>query len=318
MTYRVGIDLGGTNIVAGVVDEEYRILSKAAGKTRAPRPVAEVVADMDGLYRQCVEKAGLTTDDIQSIGVGSPGVINREKGEVEHAANLAFLDAPVVPLLRQRSGKTVYMDNDANVAAYGELVAGAGRGYRDMVAITLGTGVGGGIIVGGKIWPGSYYGGAELGHMVVEKDGVPCTCGRNGCLEAYGSATGLIRMTREKMRQCPDSAMWAQCGGDVEAVDGRTAFRAADSGDEAAKQVLERYTDYLACGVANIVNILQPQLIVIGGGISKEGEKLVAPIRQKAMGVVMSRYSKQNTAITTAQLGNDAAIIGAAMLESAQ
>ena len=313
MAYYVGIDLGGTNLVAGVVDEHCRILAKAETKTRAPRPAEEICADMAAVYRQAVAAAGLAEGAIDWIGVGSPGVIDKAAGQVELAANLGFQGAPVRQLLQALTGKPVYVDNDANAAAYGEFLAGVGRGADSLVMITIGTGIGGGIILGGKIWSGFRYGGAELGHMVIRAGGRRCTCGREGCMEAYCSATGLIQTTREAMEGAPDSLLW-QIGGDLDGVSGRTAFQAADRGDAAAQAVLERYIDDFACGVANVINLLQPEVIAIGGGISREGERLVGPIRERALRVVMSRHSPQNTRILPAALGNDAGIIGAAFL----
>jgi len=182
------------------------------------------------------------------------------------------------------------------------------------MAITIGTGVGGGIIIDGKIVGGSYYGGAEIGHMVIRQGGRKCSCGRSGCMEAYCSATGLKVTTREAMLQNKDSLMWQMCEGDIENVSAKTPFRAAEQGDETAQAVLNDYFDAFACGVANIINFLQPEIICVGGGVSKEGEKLLAPIRERVMGVVMSRHSKQNTKLVTAKLGNDAGVIGAAFL----
>ncbi len=313
MAYYVGIDLGGTNIVAGVVDEGCQILAKAETKTRAPRPAEEVCADMAAVYRQALAAAGLAEGEIAWIGVGSPGVIDKAAGRVELAANLGFQGAPVRQLLQALTGKPVYLDNDANAAAYGEFLAGVGRDAASLVMITIGTGIGGGIILDGKIWSGFRYGGAELGHMVIRSGGRPCTCGRVGCMEAYCSATGLIQTTREAMEKSPDSLLWQVSGG-LDGVSGRTAFRAADQGDAAAQAVLERYIDDFACGVANVINLLQPEVIAIGGGISREGERLVGPIRERALKVVMSRHSPQNTRILPAALGNDAGIIGAAFL----
>ena len=309
----VGIDLGGTNIVAGVVDDRYRILAQAAVKTRAPRPAAEICADMAAVYRQAVAAAGLSEGEIGWIGVGSPGVIDPAAGRVELAANLGFQGAPVRALLEGETGKTVYLDNDANAAAYGEFLAGVGQGAGSLVMVTIGTGIGGGVILGGKIWSGFRYGGAELGHMVIRAGGRPCTCGRCGCLEAYVSATGLVKTTREAMKRAPDSLLWEVSGG-LDQVSGRTAFRAADRGDPAAQAVLESYIADFVCGVANVINLLQPEVIAIGGGISREGERLVGPIREGALRVVMSRHSPQNTKILPASLGNDAGIIGAAFL----
>ena len=207
----------------------------------------------------------------------------------------------------------VYIENDANAAAYGEFLAGSGKGTNSMVAITLGTGVGGGIIIDGKIYAGSNYAGAELGHTVIVKGGRACTCGRDGCFEAYSSATGLINMTKEEMERCPDSLMW-EVSRQQGKVSGRTAFDAMRQGDTAAKRVVDEYIGYLACGLTNMVNIFQPDVLCIGGGICNEGETLMVPLRKLIETERYSKYCQKQTKLVTAVLGNDAGIIGAAML----
>ena len=314
MKYYAGIDLGGTNIVVGIVDENYNIVAKADTRTNAPRSAEEICKDMAATYEQAVINSGVDKSDICWIGIGAPGVINKELGEVELAENLGFVNAPVQKIMESLVDKPVFLDNDANAAAYGEYVAGAGVGTTNMMAITIGTGVGGGIIINGEIFSGSYYGGAEIGHMVIREGGRRCSCGRPGCMEAYCSANGLKTTTREIMLQHKDSLMWQMCEGDIENVSAKTPFRAAEQGDAAAQMVLDDYFDAFACGVANIINFLQPEIICVGGGVSKEGEKLLAPIRERVMDVVMSRHSKQTTKLVTAKLGNDAGVIGAAFL----
>ncbi|MBQ8395880.1 MAG: ROK family protein, partial [Oscillospiraceae bacterium] len=257
MKYYIGIDLGGTNIVAGVVNEKYEIIAKAKTPTNRPRPVEDICADMARVALEAVALAGLTIDDIQSVGVGSPGTVNSDTGVIEYANNLDFNDAPVASLIRKVIDKPVYCENDANAAAYGEFVAGSAKGANNAVCITLGTGVGGGIIIDGKIYSGFNFAGAELGHMVVEVDGPKCTCGRHGCFEVYSSATGLIRMTKEAMDANPDSKMHEMMG---DHVSGRLAFNAMRAGDDAAKGVVDKYIKYLAAGIANTINIFQPEI----------------------------------------------------------
>ena len=316
MKHYLGIDLGGTNIVAGIVDAEGHILSKTTCKTRAPRPAQAIADDMAAVARQAVADAGLALGDLEWAGIGCPGCVDRDSGVIVHAANLAFYGVPLLELMQDRLGLRVLLENDANAAAFGELVAGAGREQhpRSMVAITLGTGVGSGIVLDGKLFSGSNHAGGEMGHMVIEKDGRPCTCGRRGCFEAYASATGLIIMTQEAMRADPGSAMWELCGGDLEQVSGRTAFDAMRRGDRTGSTVVEEYLGYLACGVINVINIFQPELVCIGGGISKEGETLLAPIRARIAQEDFARFSPKRTKVVIAQLGSDAGLIGAALL----
>lgn len=311
--YYLGIDLGGTNIAAAVVDDSYQIIGRGKVKTRCPRPAEEIAADMFAASMSAVEAAGLTLDDIYSVGVGAPGTINQESGVIEFSNNLGFHNVPLIEMLEQHFGRKVYMENDANAAAYGEFLAGAGKTAKDFVAITLGTGVGSGIILDGRIFSGTNFAGGEIGHTVMVNDGELCTCGRKGCWEAYASATALIHQTREAMSAHKDSKMWEISGG-LEKVNGLTAFDAMRAGDAAGIEVTKRYIEYIACGLVNVINIFQPEIVCIGGGISAEGETLLAPIRQYVEQYRYSRYSKKQTEIKKAELGNDAGIIGAACL----
>lgn len=315
--YTVGIDLGGTNIAAGVVDGDCNIIAKASIPTRCPRPAEEIMDDMINVTQMVLNKAGLKMSDLEWIGVGSPGTINGETGIVEYSNNIRFDNVPMREYIGNKTGCKVYMANDADAAAFGEYVAGAAKGSKNAVAVTLGTGVGGGIIIDGKLYSGSNYAGAELGHTVIEVDGRPCTCGRKGCFEAYASATALANLTREEMERSPVSVMW-QIAGSLEKVGGKTAFDAMRKGDEAGKRVVDLYIKYLACGITNIVNIFQPDILCISGGISKEGETLTAPLRKIVEKERYSKNSAKQTQIVTATLGNDAGIIGAAMLGTAQ
>ena len=317
MKYYIGIDLGGTNIVAAVVDENYTILTKASTKTNRPRPAEAIAADMAAMAIKAVKDAELTMDDIEWVGVGTPGIANSSTGVIEYSNNLGFENTPMADLIRQHIDKPVYVENDANAAAYGEYVAGAAKGARNAVCITLGTGVGGGIIVDGKIYAGSNFGGAEIGHTVISIDGPQCSCGRKGCFEAYSSATGLIRMTKEKMEVCPDSVMHAitaERGGKVSA---RTSFDAMRQGDAAAKEVVDFYIKALACGITNTINIFQPDVLCIGGGVCNEGDALLLPMKELVEKEVYTRNSPKNTEIVIAKLGNDAGLIGAAFLGAA-
>ncbi len=313
--YRLGIDLGGTNIVAGVVDENYKIVATGKRKTNCPRPAEEIVKDMVAASNEAIKNAGLKISDIASFGIGSPGAVNPTNGMVTYSPNLGFKNFEITKLLKEYMGVDFYIENDANAAAYGEYIAGAGKDCKNLIAITLGTGVGSGIIINEKIFSGSNYAGGELGHMVIELDGEICSCGRNGCWEAYASATALIRQTKQAMIKYPNSVMWKLCDDDIKNVGGRTAFDAMRAGDAAGKNVVDKYIYYIAIGIANCINTFQPEVICIGGGVSKEGDTLIKPIKQYVDGENYCRSFEKKTEIKTAQLGNDAGIIGAAFLE---
>ena len=309
--YYVGIDLGGTNIAAAVVDEYGVIYGRANRKTNAPRPYEEIFRDMAECAKDAAKESGLSFADIESVGIGCPGAIDKENGNVEFSNNLDFYDVPIVRCMEALLEKKVYVENDANAAAWGEYLAGSGRGTESMIMITLGTGVGGGIIDGGHLLTGAYGKGAELGHMVIRHNGEKCTCGRRGCFEAYASATALINQTKKAMKENPDSEMWKLAGGKLSNVSGKTAFSAKD---KAGKEVIKNYLEYLSEGIVNIVNIFQPEIICIGGGISNAGEKILKPVRKNIKNYSFARFGKKQTEVQIAKLGNDAGIIGAALL----
>ena len=313
MKYYVGIDLGGTNIVAGVVDEEYNIIAKASTKTNCPRPEKEIANDMARMAIEAVKNAKLSMDQIEWIGVGTPGIANSETGIIEYSNNLGFKNTPMVKYIQETIDKPVFIENDANAAAYGEFVAGAAKGAKNAVCITLGTGVGGGIIIDGRIYSGSNFAGAAIGHTVIEVDGAQCSCGRKGCFEAYSSATGLIRMTKEAIAEHPDCIM-AQSEKEKGKVTARTSFDCMRAGDKYAKAVVDKYIKYLAAGITNTINIFQPDILCIGGGVCNEGDPLLLPMKELVAKEVYTRNSEKNTEIVIAKLGNDAGIIGAAFL----
>ncbi|MCH5197403.1 MAG: ROK family protein [Oscillospiraceae bacterium] len=314
--YRIGVDLGGTNIAVGIIDEQNNIIARGARKTNVPRAAELIFDDMAAAIKDAMDSKGLTNADISSIGVGTPGSVNKELELIEFANNLGFDNVPAYKLLRERTGiQNVYFDNDANCAALGEAVAGCGKGVKDFIMITLGTGVGSGIIVNGKLVTGKNYAAGEMGHSVIVFGGLQCNCGRKGCWEKYSSATALISQTKDAMRLNPDSIMWDEVNGDYNSVNGRTAFRAADKGDAAAKKVVNTYISYLACGVSNIINIFQPDILCVGGGIGNEKENLLVPLRRIAGSEIYSIHAQKQTEIMSATLGNDAGIIGAALLD---
>lgn len=312
--YKLGIDLGGTNIVAGVVDEHYGIISKTSAKTSAPRSAAEIAADMAQVAREAVKSAGLTLDDISGFGIGTPGSVEQKSGTIIYANNLNFHNVPIADMMFNLLGKRFYVANDADSAAYGEYIAGAGRGTKDFIMITLGTGVGGGVILDGKIRAGFNGAGGELGHTVIQMNGEACTCGRNGCFEAYASATALIRQTKQSMIRNSSSMMWQICDNDLSKVSGLTAFDAMRAGDIAGKTVVDTYISYLGVGITNLVNIFQPEVLCIGGGISKEGDTIIKPLERIVASDNYGRSIEKKTVLRAAMLGNDAGIIGAAFI----
>lgn len=315
--YYIGIDLGGTNVAAGVVNEKGDFLGQASvpyprGAQDIDHAVADAIADA---ARGACRKAGVAVSDCKSLGVASAGSIDPEHGVVLHAWNLGLHGTPLAKLVTDRLGLPALLENDANAAALGEFVAGAGKGTRNMVAVTLGTGVGAGAVLDGKLFTGFNYAGMEGGHMVIRRDGRQCTCGRKGCWEAYASATGLILSTKTAMAHHPESLLW-ELAPTEDAVSGKTPFDAAQAGDHTAQEVVEEYIKDLACGLTNLINLFQPEVLSIAGGVSKQGEALLEPVR-----AILDReeFTRDNPAarrcrITTALLGSEAGTIGAALV----
>ncbi len=308
--YYIGIDLGGTNIAAGVVTEEGKIIASDSTPTLAERDYKEIIADMAMISKKVVEKAGLTMADIKAIGIGSPGSIDSKNGVVFYSNNIKMFNTPVAEELRKYIDLPVHMENDANAAAFGEYIEN-GNGADNFVFITLGTGVGGGVIINKKLYKGFNEIGGELGHITLVHGGEMCTCGNRGCWEAYASVTALIRQTKEAIEKNPDSLM-AKLAEEEGKVSGRTAFMAAKDGDKAAEAVVKQYIEYVASGLTSIINIFQPERVVIGGGISREGDYLLNPIIEYCEKYGYNKISEK-TKIQVATLFNDAGIVGAAM-----
>ena len=307
----IGIDLGGTNIAVGLVDETPKVVASASRPTNSQRPYQEIVKDMAELCREVTEDAGYTMDDIKGIGVGSPGTVDNDKGEIIFANNLGWHHIPLVDELKKYYPNIpMGTENDANAAAYGEYVVN-GNGAKSFLAVTLGTGVGGGIILDGKIYSGFNKSGGEIGHIGLVYDGEPCTCGKNGCWEAYASVTALIRQTKAAIEKDPDGLM-AKMAKERGKVSGRTSFNAAKEGDKQAQEVVSQYLKYVAEGIVSAINIFQPEILVIGGGISREGDYLLNPVKDYINKYVYCKDVKQ-TEIKIATLFNDAGIIGAAL-----
>lgn len=301
----IGFDIGGTSVKGGIVDEEGKLLVFDS----IPTDPATIVADLAGFVNQLLSKAGLTADGVEGIGMGIPGMIDSEKGFVIFAGNLDWKNFPIAYELSAMTGMKVKITNDANAAALGEARFGAGKDYTDSILVTLGTGVGGGIVIGGKLFAGRHSQGAEIGHMVIDRGGLKCTCGRRGCFEVYASATALIRDTKHAMRENLDSEMWQDYT--PETVDGLTAFSHAAT-DKTAAKIVDNYENYLACGLANLANIFRPDVIMLGGGISNQGDNLTKPLQKKMDNELFARGLGVGVPIVVASLGNCAGVLGAA------
>lgn len=313
--FSIGIDIGGTNLVAGVVSQDNQLVAKASRKAETAASPEELCQALDQLTCQAVEAAGLRREDISHIGIGVPGSVDQERGAVLFCPNLPLSNTPLRDKLRQSWDIPIDLGNDAHCALVGEYYAGAARDRRSAVVVTLGTGVGLGVVLEGPLFLGAAGHDMEGGHMVIVADGQLCNCGRRGCWEQYASAPALRRLTRQVMAEHPESAMWQLCQGSLEQVGGRTAFQAARAGDDAGRLVVNQYLHYLAIGLTNLVNLFQPEVLCLGGGVSNEGDDLfLDPLREL---VNRECYNGQGTQLMKCQLGNDAGIIGAALLRQA-
>ena len=302
MKYYAGIDIGGTNIKTGIVDELGNIISEDTVPTGADRTQEIVLQDIISSVKESIAKAQVTPF---AVGMGSPGLIDSKNGVVVYNNNLGWNNFAIAPAMTEALKIPATLENDADAAALGEVIAGCAKGANSAMIITLGTGVGSGYVVDGKI-----IRGAEFGHMVIHYGGRKCTCGRRGCFEAYCSATGLINMTKEAIAENPGGIM-AKIADAEGTVSGHTVFDAAQEGDENAVNVIDTYTEYLACGLSNLINGLQPEVIGIGGGIGKQGERLLAPLRAKVQHEIYKGLALPR--IVSCTLGYKAGLIGAAM-----
>ena len=314
--YYLGVDLGGTNIFVGLVDENGKIISKESTPTISVRSADLILDDLIALCKKVVAENNLELSDVEYVGIGVPGVVNRETGVLEYANNLNFKHTNIAEYVGKALGLQVYLENDANCAAIGEITTGAGDGLKDVIYITLGTGVGSGIIVNGKLLRGAFGGGTEAGHMVVMYEGEQCTCGRLGCWEAYASATALAREGRMAAAKYPNCEIYNLVDGNIKLINAKMVFDAGDKGDEVALDIIDKYIKYVAIGIVNLVNIFEPQSVIIGGGVCAQGVKLTRPIQQIVRDKAYGGNCK--TEIKVAKLGNDAGIVGAAMLGNYQ
>ena len=304
---RAGVDVGGTKCLAVAVGDDGAVVDEV----RVPTPAGARPDDVVDAIVGTVEGLG---GSIGSVGVGIAGLIDRT-GTVRVSPNLPGLVAlPLAGRLTERLGLPVTVDNDATCAAWGEHEAGAARGSQHAVLVTLGTGIGAGIVVDGRIERGANGFAGEPGHMIVQPNGIPCPCGRRGCWERYASGSGLGRLGREAAAAGRLAAVVALAGGEDEAVRGEHVTAAAQEGDAGALAVMQEFGWWVALGVANLVNILDPEVVVIGGGLVEAGELLLAPVRDAYRGLVMSGDHRPSVPILPAALGEHAGAIGAALL----
>ena len=312
--YKIGIDLGGTNIKIGIVNEENKIVARTSIPTHAERPYQQVLEDMGLAVLRLLEENKITVSECSGAGVGCPGIADAKTGVVIYSNNIPWKNVPLAEELKKYLHMPVYISNDANCAALGEVIAGTAKGYQNAVMITLGTGVGSGIVIDGKIFEGSHFGGAECGHTVIVPDGELCSCGRRGCFETYASATALIRETKRAAQGNQSSMLWQMCEGDLDKIDGKVAFETMKLGDRVATEVVENYIKYLSIGIANLVNIFRPDIVLLGGGICNQGEVLTKPINEYLKRECFGSEMTYVPEVRIAELGNDAGIIGAAGL----
>ena len=309
--YYVGIDFGGMSAKAGLFDKNSKMLAKDTVKTSKDDNYVTTVAKMAQLVKKLCEENDVPIKSVRRIGLASPGVIDSKEGVVVRWGNYNWSDKPLARDMSEAAGAEVRVVNDANAAAYGEAIYGAAKAYKNSIFITLGTGIGSGIIIDGKLFEGVCGAGAEAGHMVIQVGGVPCGCGRKGCFEQYASASALIRDTKRAMFENKESIMWQMTGGDPENVDGKTAFAASREGDAAAQTVVKNYIVYLGEGILNLVSIFRPEAVILGGGVCNEGEYLLAPLRKYVAERLYVGCDKVPLTLNRAALGNDAGIYGA-------
>ncbi len=308
MSLYMGLDVGGTAVKGIILDGNGQVICEGDIPTSTGYGLVDC---MEALAEKLVHHSGRYFSDLEGVGVGCPGMIDSRRGVVIFAGNLILKDYPLAKLLKDRLGLPVKICNDAHTAALGETRFGAGKGYKNSVLVTLGTGVGGGVVIGGKLYEGQKSVGTEIGHMVIERGGEMCTCGRRGCFETYASARALTKRTKWAMEEDTSSEMWKTYT--YESADGRTPFEYMDT-DRTARKVVDWYLKYLACGLANLANIFRPQVIMIGGGVANQGTRLTEPLQKLVDAELFGGTEYAPVKITCASLGSKAGAFGAAAL----
>ena len=314
--YRLGIDVGGTNISAGIVDENFKIIEKIQTKTSFFGEQKNFCNQLCSIYQKIISKAHISSNDIVSIGIGMPGTVNLQEGILEFSSNLKFSNFHVKKMLKLCLNKKILLENDANAAAWGEYIAGAAKNAKSAIVLTIGTGIGGGIILNDKILHGINFNGAEIGHMVIVNKGKKCSCGRLGCFEAYASASALAHAARKAVLKKPSSIIYKLVRGDLQKINSKIIFSSARKNDPLAQDLIKNYLGYLSCGIVNLINIFQPEIFLIGGGVSYEGDSILNYVKNYTEKYRYSKNASSQTKISIAQLKNDAGIIGAAFLKN--
>lgn len=311
---KIGIDIGGMSFKFGLVNEQNQIIAKTSITTQSHKPLPEIASDVAEAVKELLEKAHITLEECEGIGIGCAGTIDSGNGVILYSNNLEWENVPLVGELKKHLHTKIEIANDADAAALGEVCAGAAKGESDAVLLTLGTGVGSGVIINHRIFRGAMAGGCELGHLAIKYDGIRCTCGRKGCFEAYGSASALLRIAREHAISHPESIMNEMCEQDLTKMTGKIPFDAAEQGDQAGQDTVAEYEQYLACGIANVINTFRPKKVILGGGVAAQKENLTRPLQTLVKDMCFGGEYGQIAEIVTSNLGNDAGIIGAANL----
>lgn len=312
----IGVDIGGMSIKCAFVDEKGTITHRFSFPIDKKKDQDGIVDQLSEAIENEIKASGFAKSSFAGVGIGCPGSINSTKGTCDYSNNLGWSHLTICEKITSKTGLKCQVANDANCAALGEVRFGSGKGYRDLVMLTLGTGVGSGLFLNGALYEGNEGKGAELGHSLLVMDGRECTCGRKGCLEAYCSASALIADTKEAMKKNPESAMWAYCENDLAKASGRTAFECAKKGDKAAQEVVDQYVHFLGEGLLSIINAFRPNAIVLGGGLSGQKDALIKPLERylEDQNYGFGGVNSPKVKLFASQLGNDAGILGAAAL----
>ncbi|EOD00426.1 ROK family protein [Caldisalinibacter kiritimatiensis] len=310
----IGIDIGGTAIKAGLVNENGEILYKKEIRTRAEREYKDIERDIIELIKDLIKRSNEYGKNVKSIGLGIPGIGDVTGDFVVYCTNLGWRNVPLGKNLKSQFNLPIYIENDATVAGLAENVKGATKGSNSSIFITLGTGVGGGIIIDGKVYSGAHGTGSEIGHMIVGENFYDCNCGNNGCLETFASATAIIKYTTKIIKHGNnDTLILEKTGGDLNKITAKLVFDCAKEGDKVANESIDRMVKYLSIGIANLLNTLDPEIVAIGGGVSKAGDFLLEKVRKQVGSYLLYKDIKYAD-IVLATLGNDAGLVGAAML----
>lgn len=309
----IGIDLGGTNVGIGIVDSENKLIYKDSIPTKRENGFNDIIEDIIALISKTINVNNIPKSHIQGIGIGIPGIVDPKSQIIIDCVNLRWNNVDIKSAIEEKLSIPVFVGNDATVAGVAELVVGAMKGYHTGVLLTLGTGIGGGIIINGHVYDGFHGIGSEIGHMIVGENYYDCNCGRNGCLETFSSSTAIIKHARKLIEEGNDSAIMTEVKGNLNSIDGKVIFDQAKAGDKVACKVIGRMTNYLAIGIMNIISIIDPEVFVIGGGLSAAGEYFISMLREKVSQITYYKGMDVGE-ILLSGIGNDGGIIGAASL----